>query len=296
MRSERSIFGATRSCGPDVMRYVSFKVDGRSSFGAVVGEGLCDLGARTGLPDLRTFLQSERAGAAIAQVADIFVGEFSYLPVVPDARKILCVGLNYETHRKETGRAEAAHPAIFTRFADSLVGHGQPILKPEISDKFDYEGELAVIIGRPGFRIAEADAMSHVAGYSCFNDGTVRDWQRHTHQFTPGKNFRCSGGFGPELVTPDEVNSFADQAIETWVNGALVQSAVLGDMIFGIPQVIAYVSAFTPLATGDVIAMGTPGGVGFKRTPPQFLKSGDRVEVSIGAVGTLANTVEDERP
>ncbi|WP_373354529.1 fumarylacetoacetate hydrolase family protein [Pseudoroseicyclus sp. CXY001] len=274
------------------MRFVSFNDGGRHGFGVKVPGGIHDLGARTGSPDLKSWLAGGPAEIDVTGAdPDIADGAFDYLPVIPNPGKILCVGLNYETHRKETGRPEAAHPAIFTRFADSLAGHGQPLVKPDFSDAFDYEGELALVIGQPCFRVTEAEALAHVAGYACFNDATLRDWQRHTHQFTPGKNFPRTGGFGPELVTPDEAGELADQPIETRVNGVTVQSARLGQMIFGIAEVIAYVSAFTPLSPGDVIATGTPGGVGFKREPQLFLKPGDRVEVSIGGIGTLENSI-----
>jgi 2-keto-4-pentenoate hydratase/2-oxohepta-3-ene-1,7-dioic acid hydratase in catechol pathway len=228
--------------------------------------------------------------------ADYTIGEFAYLSVIPNPQKILCVGLNYEDHRKETGRAEAANPALFTRFADTLIGHEAPIVLPSVSSALDYEGELAVVIGKPGFRITEADALDHVAGYACFNDATLRDWQRHTHQFTPGKNFRGTGPLGPELVTPDEIGNLWDCPLETRLNGALVQSAKLGDMIFSVPRIIAYVSAFTRLHPGDVIATGTPGGVGFKRDPQIFMKAGDVVEVAIGRIGALRNPIAAEAP
>jgi 2-keto-4-pentenoate hydratase/2-oxohepta-3-ene-1,7-dioic acid hydratase in catechol pathway len=214
-----------------------------------------------------------------------------YLPVIPHPAKVLCVGLNYQGHRKETGRAETAHPAIFTRFADSLIGQNAALVLPPNSTSLDYEGELAVVIGKAGFRVAEEDALHLVGGYSIFNDGTIRDWQHHTHQFTPGKNFPGTGAFGPALFTPEEAGPLEEKRIETRVNGKVEQEAVLGDMIFSVAAVIAYVSGFTSLKPGDVIAMGTPGGVGFKRNPPLFLKDGDCVEVSIAGLGTLSNVV-----
>jgi 2-keto-4-pentenoate hydratase/2-oxohepta-3-ene-1,7-dioic acid hydratase in catechol pathway len=282
------------------MRYVSFKAEGRSSYGVAQDGGVLDLGARFGaiLPDLKTYLRAAALGLIVEPVKsparDYAAGEFTYEPVIPNPDKVLCVGLNYEEHRKETGRPEAGHPSMFTRFADTLVGHGLPILLPPVSSALDYEGELAVVIGKPGFRVSESEAMALVAGYACFNDGTLRDWQRHTHQFTPGKNFPATGGFGPELVTPEEVGSLGDQPIETRLNGLVVQSARLGDMIFSIPRIIAYVSGFTPLTPGDVIATGTPGGVGFKREPQLFMKPGDTVEVTVGGVGHLSNSIARE--
>lgn len=284
------------------MRFVSFIGNGHPSYGLVHGDGVFDLGVRLGsvLPDLRSYLLARSLGLAPElpkpNSVDFGCGEFAYAPVLSNPDKILCVGLNYEDHRKETGRPEAAYPAIFTRFADTLIGHEQPIALPPVSSALDYEGELAVIIGRSGFRVPEGQAMALVGGYSCFNDATLRDWQRHTHQFTPGKNFPGTGSFGPELVTPDEISVLEDQPIVTRLNGKSVQEAKLGNMIFSIARVISYVSGFTQLRPGDVIAMGTPGGVGFKREPQLFMAVGDRVEVEIGGVGRLTNFVAAEIP
>jgi len=282
------------------MRFVSFIAEGRASYGLAHDGGVFDLGARLGavLPDLKSLLAARALGLAPElprpTAVDYAGGQFAYAPVIGNPDKILCVGLNYEEHRKETGRPEAAYPAIFTRFADTLIGHEQPLLLPPVSSAFDYEGELAVVIGQAGFRVPEDRALSLVAGYACFNDATLRDWQRHTHQFTPGKNFPGTGPFGPELVTPDEIARLDDQPIVTRLNGTVVQQAKLGDMIFSIARVIAYLSGFTPLRPGDVIATGTPGGVGFKREPQLFMTAGDRVEVEIGGVGRLANPIARE--
>lgn len=164
------------------------------------------------------------------------------------------------------------------------------------SSALDYEGELAVVIGKAAFRVREEDAMNFVGGYSVFNDGSVRDWQHHTHQFIPGKNFPNTGGFGPALITPEEAGPLEDKRIETRVNGVTMQSAKLGDMIFAIPRIISYISGFTRLSPGDVIATGTPGGVGVKRDPPVFLRAGDRVEVTVEGIGRLINSIEQEAP
>ncbi len=282
------------------MRFVSFIAANRAGYGIAVAGGVHDLGVRVGSawPDLKSYLAARGAGATPALPTvlplDYGAGEFSYLPVIPNPEKVICVGLNYEEHRRETGRPEAAHPSIFTRFADTLLAHGAPIVLPRISSMLDYEGELAVVIGKPGFRVTEAQAMELLAGYAPFNDATLRDWQRHTHQFTPGKNFPATGGFGPELVTPDEAGELAALPIETRLNGELMQSATLGDMIFSVARVIAYCSGFTHLRPGDVIATGTPGGVGFKREPQLFMRHGDVVEVSIGGIGRLANPIVAE--
>ncbi len=284
------------------MRYASFvrPTDSRPSFGRVDGSRIIELAARptgtrayTAVVDLRSAI----ASGTLTQLreADWYsLEEVVLLPVIPQPGKIVCVGLNYETHRKETGRAEAEHPAIFTRFSDTLVGHGQAIVLPKVSTQLDYEGELAIVIGRPGRAIAQESALQHVAGYSCFNDASIRDWQRHNIQFTPGKNFPGTGAFGPWLVTPDEASNLESQHVITRLNGEVVQDQPIAEMIWSIPELIAYISAFTPLAPGDVIATGTPGGVGAKRSPPLWMKAGDRVEVDIGSVGTLVNGIIDE--
>jgi 2-keto-4-pentenoate hydratase/2-oxohepta-3-ene-1,7-dioic acid hydratase in catechol pathway len=282
------------------MQFLTFKAEGRVSYGVCRDDGVVDLGARLGqvLPDLKSYLQAKSLGLAsdLPEVAgvDYRAGQFSYEPVIPNPTKILCVGHNYEEHRKETRRPKAAHPSVFTRFADTLIGHQAAMVMPQVSNSLDYEGELAIVIGRPGFRVPEADAMRLVGGYACFNDGSLRDWQWHTGQFTPGKNFLRTGSFGPVLVSPEEVDELDQQPIETRLNGAVMQSAVLGDMVFSVSRIIAYVSSFTPLAAGDVIATGTPGGVGAKREPPQFMKVGDTVEVTIGGIGHLVNRVAAE--
>jgi 2-keto-4-pentenoate hydratase/2-oxohepta-3-ene-1,7-dioic acid hydratase in catechol pathway len=260
-----------------------------------VGQDIADLGERW--PSLKAMLEAQavvEAAKAATSAPRIPQADIAWLPVIPDPAKILCIGLNYETHRQETGRAEAEYPAVFTRYPDSQLGHRGDIVRPQVSERLDYEGELAVIIGKPGRYISEADAMDHIAGYSCYNDGSVRDWQRHTHQFAPGKNFPLTGAFGPWLVTTDEVGDPARLTITTRVNEAVVQQAGIDQMIFPIARLIAYCSSFTPLAPGDVIATGTPGGVGDKRVPPLYLQPGDRVEVEIGGVGTLINGVTGE--
>lgn len=281
------------------MRYLSFVLNGRASYGVVQGKNIVDFGARIGeaQPDLRHFLEARALGfhapSVPAGTADCRVDDIVYLPVC-EPRKIVCVGLNYESHRKETGRRETQHPTLFSRYSDTLVGHRAPIVRPSVSTALDYEGELAVVIGRAAHRVPADRAMDVVAGYACFNDASIRDWQRHTSQYLPGKNFPATAPLGPELVTPDEVGPLGDQTIQTRLNGEVMQSAVLGDMIFPVAELIAYITSFTRLLPGDVIATGTPGGVGFTRDPPVYMKAGDTIEISIERVGHLKNDIVDE--
>lgn len=278
------------------MRFVSFDHNGRHGFGLLAGDGVIDLTGKLA-PEIVTLKQAiaagllARAGDWTGTTAALLLADLRLLPVIPDPGKILCVGLNYEDHRRETKRPDSEYPTLFTRFADSQVGHGQPLLKPSFSNRFDYEAELAVVIGAPAHGVSEEGALDFVAGYACYNDGSVRDWQRHTSQFTPGKNFPATGGFGPALVTPDEVGDYRQLPIRLRLNGTTMQDATLSDLIFPIEKLIAYCSTFTPLSPGDVIVTGTPGGVGDRREPPVYLQDGDRVEVDIGAVGCLINGV-----
>lgn len=275
------------------MRYVSFlRPDGVPSYGRLDGERIVDLGD-AGPADLAAALAGGRL-ASLAGGASWARGDVVLLPVIPNPGKILCVGLNYATHVAETGREQKEHPAIFHRWADTLVADGQPLVRPPESTRFDYEGELAVVIGKHGRRIAREHAWEFVAGYAIFQDASVRDWQRHNIQFTPGKNFPATGGFGPALVTPDEIDDLGALRVQTRLNGEIVQDQPVSDMIWDIPAIIEYCSTFTELAPGDVIATGTPGGVGDKRNPPLYMKSGDQVEVSIGTIGTLTNHIIDE--
>ncbi len=279
------------------MKLVSFRAGGRASYGVVTDDGIIDAGAKLGakLPDLRTALAAlDQLRVLARDKPDHRLDAVELLPVIPNPEKIFCVGVNYKTHLQETGREQPAHPMIFTRFANSQVGAGQPLLRPRESEKFDYEGELAVIVGKPGSRIPAADAHAHVAGYACYNDGSIRDWQRHTVQFTPGKNFRRTGAFGPWMVTADELTDPAGQTLITRLNGQEVQRAPISDLVFDVPALIAYCSTFSDLATGDVIVTGTTGGVGAYRTPPLWMKPGDTVEVEISGIGVLRNPVADD--
>ncbi|MDR5654809.1 fumarylacetoacetate hydrolase family protein [Ruixingdingia sedimenti] len=279
------------------MRLVSFLTGGQPSYGVAEGNGLREAAAgfRSRYPDLRAVLTAN-AVAELGRSLDRRFGidAVTLLPPVPNPDKILCVGLNYLSHIRETGREAPRHPSIFVRFPSSVRGHGVPLIRPRVSAQFDFEGELAVVIGRPGRRIAAADAMDHVAGYSAFNDGSIRDFQRHTTQFWPGKSFDDSGSMGPWLVTRDDLPDPAAQHLRTLLNGEVMQSAPLSDLAFTIPDIIAYVSQVTELLPGDIIATGTPGGVGLFREPPVFMRPGDRIEVEITGIGTLSNPVADE--
>jgi 2-keto-4-pentenoate hydratase/2-oxohepta-3-ene-1,7-dioic acid hydratase in catechol pathway len=282
------------------MQFLSYTRLGSTGFGARVEGGIVDL---TGKLDAGVLTLKQAIGGGLLDVARAFAAgrraefteaDVTLLPVVPDASKILCVGLNYETHRAETKRPDSKYPTIFTRFADTQIAHRQPILKPRVSDHLDYEAELAVVIGRGGRYISEENALGHVAGYACYNDATIRDWQRHTFQFTPGKNFPATGAFGPHLVTPDEIGDYTKLRITGRLNGQVMQDATLADLMFPITTLISYCSSFTPLQPGDVILTGTPGGVGDRREPPVFMKRGDVFEVDIPGVGLLVNPIGTE--
>jgi 2-keto-4-pentenoate hydratase/2-oxohepta-3-ene-1,7-dioic acid hydratase in catechol pathway len=232
--------------------------------------------------------------AAAAQAARLALDGCEWLPPVPRPGKILCVGLNYKNHAAEARRELPQHPSLFPRFADSFVGHGVAVTRPWISEKFDFEGELAVVIGRGGRHIARERALEHVAGYTCLAENSVRDFQKHNAQVTPGKNFAGSGAMGPWLVTADEIPDPAALSLCTYLNGERMQDGRLADLIFPIPELIAYISIFTALAPGDVIATGTPEGVGSARKPPLFMRAGDVLEVDIPGIGRLRNPVVDE--
>ena len=281
------------------MKFASFKLNNTASWGLVEGDEVADLGTllRDRFPDLKSAISADAlkdVAASAAKAKRHELSSVSFLPVIPNPDKILCIGLNYENHRKETGRSEVENPTVFGRFANSQTGHLQNIIRPRVSTDLDFEGELAIVIGKPGRYIQKADAFSHIAGYACYNEGSVRDFQRHTHQFTPGKNFPSTGGFGPYLVTPDEVGAIGKLRLQTRLNGEVVQDTTIDQMIFDIPRQIEYCSSFTRLEPGDVIATGTPGGVGSRRTPPLWMKAGDVVEVEIDRVGLLRNSIVDE--
>ncbi len=283
------------------MKWGSFEVGGEPSYGLFAEQGVIDVGRRVGDRHptlgaaLRAGVLAELGREFAAEAPDHRLEDIRYLPVLTDARRIFCIGLNYRAHQQETGRDPTDKPTVFMRFNESQTGHGRPLIKPLESDRFDWEGEIAVIMGRAGRRISRADALEHVAGYAPFNDGSVRDFQRHTTQFTPGKNFEASGAFGPWMMTPDEVGDIDQMEITTRLNGEVMQNAKAELLIFGFAELIEYISTFTTLLPSDVIVSGTPspGGVGAARNPPLFMQPGDRIEVEVKPIGTLANVVAE---
>lgn len=281
------------------MRLASFSIEGRDSFGIVTDSGVIDARRRLApeLFSLRATLAAERIEELTAfehDPPDYALDEIVYQPVIPNPDKILCVGINYQAHIRETRREPPQHPWLFVRFANTLVGHGQPLLRPKVSNKFDFEGELAVVIGRRARYVHENDALHYVAGYSCFNDGSVRDFQMHSPLFTAGKNFPRSGALGPVLATADTLPDPSRLNLRTRVNGSVMQETGIDDLCFDVPALIAYCSTFTQLEPGDIIATGTPGGAGAFREPRVWLRPGDLVEVEIGGIGVLRNPVADE--
>ncbi|MDK2760773.1 MAG: fumarylacetoacetate hydrolase family protein [Sphingopyxis sp.] len=279
------------------MKLVSYRTADSLSFGIWREDGIVDLKGKVagGGETLRSVLDKLDAVAAFASDApDLAHDAVTLLPPVIDPPKLLCVGLNYKSHIAETGRDAPAYPILFPRYPSSLVGSGEDLVRPKASPNFDYEGELAFVVGRGGRHIAAADALDHVAGYACFNDGSIRDWQAHTTQFMPGKSFWRSGSFGPWLVTPDEAGEIGSLGLTTRLNGEVMQQATLDDLLFGVPELIAYISTILPLEAGDVVATGTTGGVGLFRRPPVWMKPGDTIEVEIEGLGTLSNGIVDE--
>jgi 2-keto-4-pentenoate hydratase/2-oxohepta-3-ene-1,7-dioic acid hydratase in catechol pathway len=280
------------------MKLASYVVGGKPGFGVVTDEGIIDLADR----GVGRSLKHAIASGSLDKIKDVAAGlepglsqaDVEFEPCIPNPGKVFCIGINYRKHVLEMGRDLPEHPWVFTRTPDSFVGHGQDLLRPSVSEQFDFEGELAVVIGKTAHRVSAKNALDHVAGYCCLNDGSIRDFQRHSSQFTAGKNFYRSGSMGPWLVTADEVGDAADLAVETRLNGEVMQASTTSDLIFDIPTLIEYCSTFARMEPGDVIATGTPGGVGAARKPPVWMKAGDTIEVSVARVGVLSNRVADE--
>lgn len=281
------------------MKLISFEKDGKASFGLCVDSGIIDAGkVFNGKYDsIRDVLEHDDLAALAAlegNQADYALADITYLPVIPKAQKIYCIGINFMTHINEMKREKPDHPWVFMRTDHCQVGHEQEILRPQVSERFDWEGELAVIIGKTAHRVSKENALSYVAGYSIFNDGSIRDYQRHSQLFTTGKNFYKSGGFGPWMVTVDELPDPTVMSLETRLNGEIMQSATMDDLCFDIPTLISYLSDIAPLCPGDVIVTGTPGGVGFGRDPFVWMKDGDVIEVKVSHIGVLRNYVRNE--
>ena len=280
------------------MKLASYMADGKACFGVVTDDGVVTLNQRLGYANLRDALTAsglaEISKAADAAKPDHKWADIKWLPVIPNPEKILCAGTNYRSHAAETGRELPKQPSMFIRLANTLTGHDGEMIRPAVSQSFDFEGELAVVIARGGRHIPVERALDHVAGYTCFVDGSVRDYQKFS--VTSGKNFPATGPLGPWIVTTDEITDPARLMLTTRLNGREVQKSGTDLLIYSVPQIIAFCSDFTPLLPGDVIATGTPEGVGHRRNPPLWMKAGDVLEVEISGIGTLRNHVVDEKP
>jgi 2-keto-4-pentenoate hydratase/2-oxohepta-3-ene-1,7-dioic acid hydratase in catechol pathway len=278
------------------MKLLSFLADGKEQFGAVYGDGVVTLNDKIGQPDLRSALAAGAMAAMREKAAgapDRKLSDITFLPVITHPGKILCAGINYRSHAAETGRELPKQPSMFARFTDTLVGHGGSMIRPSVSDNFDFEGELALVIGKAGRHIKAEHALDHVAGYTCFIDGSVRDFQKFS--VTSGKNFPATGPLGPWLVTTDEIPDPSRLTLMTRLNGQEVQHSTTDLLIYSIPHIIAFCSDFTALAPGDIIATGTPEGVGHHRKPPLWMKRGDTLDVEITGIGVLRVHIADER-
>ena len=284
------------------MKLATFELDGRAVTGCVDQDQLVALAALDARQDLVAWaLQSpERVRAAVQQARNDAASVVSWsrarlLPAVPAPGKIVCLGLNYADHAAEGGHAKPEYPSFFMRGATSLAAHNAPIVRPLVSDKFDYEAELAVIVGRRARHLTAGDALQAVAGYTCFNDGSLRDYQKRTSQWTVGKNFDATGPLGPWVVPAAELPpGAAGLKIQSRLNGEVMQSSNTSLMLTSVVDALCLLSEVMTLEPGDVIAMGTPSGVGYARKPPVFMKAGDRIEIEIEGIGVLSNPVIDE--
>jgi 2-keto-4-pentenoate hydratase/2-oxohepta-3-ene-1,7-dioic acid hydratase in catechol pathway len=281
------------------MKLASYIADGKACFGVVTGDGVVTLNQRLG--SRYASLRDALAAGALAEIrkgadgakADHALRDIKWLPAIPNPEKILCAGINYRSHAAETGREVPKQPSMFIRLANTLAGHEGEMIRPSVSQSFDFEGELAVVIARGGRHIPVERALDHVAGYTCFVDGSVRDYQKFS--VTSGKNFPATGPLGPWIVTTDEIADPTRLTLVTRLNGQEVQKSSTDLLIHSVPHIIAFCSDFTPLAAGDVIATGTPEGVGHRRNPPLWMKPGDVLEIEISGIGTLRTRVVDEK-
>ena len=281
------------------MKFISFNHDNSEKFGIIENNLITDLtgkiGAASNLKELIKIKKIKEAKEyAKSNPGSIKTEEIEYSPLIPNPGKIICVGLNYIEHAKETNRTIEENPVIFHRFPESQTAHMQAIQRPSVSKSLDFEGEMAVIMDEGGKHIKSEEALKHVVGFSCYNESTIREWQRHTRQFGMGKNFENTGRFGPHMVLAEDIPDYKSLTIETRLNGEVMQNAKLSQLIFDLPILISYVSKAMSWRAGDVLVTGTPGGVGSKRNPPVYMKPGDNVEVEISNIGVLSNTVEDE--
>ena len=284
----------------NIMNFISFLNNNEERFGIVFNNKVTDLtGQINNIKSLKELIQfnclEEGRSYAKNNPGDIDINSIELLPVIPNPSKIICVGLNYHEHVKETEKTIADNPVTFQRFNDSQVAHMENMIIPKASDNLDFEGEMALIMKDSESHLSEDDALKYIAGYSCYNDGSVRDWQRHTKStFGMGKNFKKTGSFGPHMVLAQDIDDYKQLTIKTYLNGEVMQSASLSQLIFDLPFLISYVSKALPWRAGDVLVTGTPGGVGFKRNPPIYLKEGDKVDITISEIGTLSNTLQNE--
>lgn len=282
------------------MKLATVKAAGSTRFGAVVKDGFVDLSAKfkgkavdlAGL--LAGNLVAEAARYAAEAKPDYKLSEVTFLPVNPRPdMRLFALGWAYKDHQLETGKEAPQHPNMFSKHPQSLVGHGQPLVRPQISDKFDYEGEIVIVIGRAGRHIPAASAMEHIAGYSILNDGSIRDFQKHS--VTAGKNFDASSAFGPWMVTKDEILDPKQMVLTTRLNGEQMQRSSFDLMAWDLGDLVNYISTFCRLEPGDAISTGTPGGVGSRRNPPVWMKAGDVIEIEVTGIGTLRNPIVDEQ-
>lgn len=280
------------------MKIGSYTRDGKASYGVFTDDGVVDMGTRIGskYPDLLSLIRADGLGEAVSaadgQAADFAIDAIQFLPLIPAPVNIYCAGVNYMDHVKETGREVPPFPTTFMKLQQSLVGHDQPIIKPKVSDQFDFEAEYCVVIGKAARHVDKANYRDHVAGYTCLLDGSIRDFQRRA--VDQGKNFNRSSSVGPWLVTPDELPAETEIGIQGRLNGEVMQNSTIDQLIHDVGDCLSYYSQFTQLEPGDMISTGTPGGVGHARDPQVWMKEGDVFEIEITGIGTLRNHVVNE--
>jgi 2-keto-4-pentenoate hydratase/2-oxohepta-3-ene-1,7-dioic acid hydratase in catechol pathway len=282
------------------MKLAHFAIDGGPGFGVIDGDAAIDISAHpsvagtSGVADAYVTLGPGGFARLVAESPRTPLAQVRFRSLAARGSRLWCIGFNYREHAAEAAADIPPHPSVFLRTLESVVGHQEPVIAPSNSAEFDYEGEVAVVIGKPGRHIRQENAPEHILGYSCFAENSARDWQKHSRQVTAGKNFDRSGAIGPWCTTVDEFEPGAAIGLETFVNGARVQQASTDDLVYSIPLLISYISSFSALLPGDTIATGTPSGVGSRRKPPVFLRPGDEIEIRVQGVGALINTVAAE--